>query len=444
MSEPSITPEVQPALRRRMLRHRTIVKLGAIFVLAIVLLIPLALLMPVVSDRATLRDGAVADIESGWGHAQTIIGPVLVVPYSASGVAYVLPDELKTTGVLAPEQRRRGIYAAVVYSTTVELEGTFHKPSPAELGVPAEQIHWGDAYISVAVSDLRGTGTQVILHWDGAQQAMLPGSWLKRWPSGLHVPVAMTADNIKFALAVPLHGSEGVKFAPLGVHNELTIRSTWQNPRFAGAFLPGTREVTDNGFSASWSVSNYGRDFGQVAQGDLPPDLETSLFGVDLLPGVDSYRCVDRAVRYGVLFIVLAFMSFFLFEVVAKVRIHPFQYGMVGLALGVFFLILLALSELVPFVFAYSGAATVTVGSVVMYMVPVLKTGRRTGIAAALLGASFAVLWVVLQAEDYALLAGSLVVFAALAVTMQLTRKLDWYAEDATTAEDPTPAPTTR
>jgi inner membrane protein len=443
MSEPSITPEVQPALRRRMLRHRTLVKLGAILVLAVVMLIPLAFLVPVASDRATLRDGAVADIESGWGHAQTIIGPVLVVPLE-HGVAYVFPDELKTTGELAPEQRHRGIYAAIVYSTTLELDGTFHRPSPVELGVPAEQIHWGDAYVSVAVSDLRGTGTQVILHWDSTQRAMLPGSMLKRWPSGLHVPVAFTGDNVKFALAVPIHGSEGVRFAPLGVHNEISIHSTWQNPKFAGAFLPGTREVSDDGFHASWSVSNYGRDFGQVAQGDLPPDVETSLFGVDLLPGVDSYRCVDRAVRYGVLFIVLTFMSFFLFEVVAKVRIHPFQYVMVGLALGVFFLILLALSELVPFVVAYSGAAAVTIGSVVTYMIPVLKTGRRTGIAAALLGTSFAVLWVVLQAEDYALLAGSLVVFAALAVTMQLTRKLDWYAEDAPAAEDTTREPATR
>ena len=139
------------------------------------------------------------------------------------------------------------------------------------------------------------------------------------------------------------------------------------------------------------------------------------------------------------LFIVLAFMSFFLFEVVAKVRIHPFQYAMVGLALGVFFLILLALSELVPFVIAYSTAAAGTIGLVVTYMVPVLRTGRRTGIAAALLGASFAVLWVVLQAEDYALLAGSLVVFTALGVAVQLTRKVDWYAEDAPAITPPSP-----
>jgi inner membrane protein len=429
MTEPSITPEVQPVPKSRLLRHRTLVKLGAILVLALVLLIPLALLMPVVEERAALRDGAVTEIERDWGREQTIIGPVLVIPLER-GVAYAFPDELKANAVLAPEQRSRGIYAAVVYTGNLELAGTFHRPTPAEIGVPPEQIKWDHAYVAVGVSDLRGTGTQVVLQWGATQHAMLPGSLLTRWPSGLHVPVVVGADSIPFSLGVSVRGSEGMRFAPLGVRNDVSIRSTWQNPSFTGAFLPGTRAVSDDGFSATWSVSYYGRDFGQVGQGELPDGVYASLFGVDLLPGIDSYRSVDRAVRYGVLFIVLAFMSFFLFEVVAKTRIHPFQYAMVGLALGVFFLILLALSELVPFVVAYSSAAVGTVGLVVTYMLPVLKTGRRTGIAAALLGASFAVLYVVLQAEDYALLAGSLVVFTALAVTMRLTRKLDWYAED--------------
>jgi inner membrane protein len=418
MSEPSIAPEVQPVTRRTM-RHRMLVKLGTILVLALLLLIPLWLLVPVVEDRALLRTGAVQDIERGWGRAQTIIGPVLVIP-TDHGIAYAFPDELKVTVGLAPEQRRRGIYAAIVYTAKLELTGTFHRPTPAELGIPAEQIHLDRAYLAVAVSDLRGTGTQVMLKWGATDQAMLPGSSLDRWPSGLHAPITITDGAIPFTLALPIRGSEGIRFAPLGIHNAVAIHSSWENPSFAGAFLPGTREVSNNGFAATWDVSYYGRDFGQVGQGELPRGIESSLFGVDLLPNIDSYRCVDRAVRYGVLFVVLA-----------KARIHPFQYAMIGLALGVFFLILLALSELVPFAIAYSSAAAGTIGLVVTYMLPVLQTGRRTGIAAALLGASFAVLWVVLQAEDYALLAGSLVVFAALAVTMRLTRKLDWYAEDA-------------
>ena len=436
MNEPSIAPAVQPVPPPKW-RSPIIVKLGLITGLALALLIPLALLQPVVAGRAGLHAEAVAEIDSEWGASQTIVGPLLVVPLE-QGVGYVFPDELKVGGALAPETRHRGIYEAIVYAATFKVDGTFRRPTPAELGVPAAQIHWDQAYVAIAVTDLRGTGTQVILDWGSTKQAFLPGSLIQRSPGGLHVPVALTADSVAFSFELPVHGSQGVRFAPLGVHNDVTLKSSWPNPSFTGAFLPRTHDVSADGFVATWSVSNYGRDFGQVVHGDLPTGVDGALFGVNLLPGVDSYRSVDRAVQYGVLFVVLAFMSFFLFEVVAKVRIHPFQYAMVGLALGVFFLILLALAELVPFVIAYSAATAGTIVLVVSYMLPVLKTGKRTGIAAALLGASFSVLWVVLQAEDYALLTGSLVVFAALAVTMRLTRKLDWYAEAAPSAVKPT------
>lgn len=445
MAEPSpITPEVQaqPALQRRLQRHRTLVKLGAIGALALVMLIPLALLMPVISERAALRDGAVTEIERDWGKAQTIVGPVLVIP-AGQTFAYAFPDELKVDGGLDPEQRSRGIYATVVYTAKLGISGSFHRPRAAELGVAEEALRWNEAYLAIGVSDLRGTGTEVALKWGDASRAMLPGSLLERYVSGLHVPVTVpTSGPIAFSVELPIHGSQRIQFAPLGVRNEVALRSSWPNPSFNGAFLPATRTVTDNGFTSAWSVSYYGRDFGQHGNGALPYGpygIDSALFGVELLPGIDSYRSVDRAVRYGILFVVLALMSFFMFEVIAKTRIHPFQYAMVGVALAVFFLLLLALSELAPFMIAYAASAAGTVGLVTMYMVPVLKTGRRTFVATALLAASFGVLYVVLQAEDYALLAGSLVVFVALGVAMRLTRALDWYAED-----DPaTPAPTT-
>jgi inner membrane protein len=260
---------------------------------------------------------------------------------------------------------------------------------------------------------------------------MLPGSQIERYVSGLHVPVSVPETaTVAFSLELPIHGSRRIQFAPLGVRNEVALRSSWPNPSFNGAFLPATRSVKDAGFTAAWSVSYYGRDFGQHGNGALPYGIDNALFGVELLPGIDSYRSVDRSLRYGILFVVLALMSFFMFEVIAKARIHPFQYAMVGVALAVFFLLLLALSELAPFAIAYAASAAGTVGLVTMYMVPVLRTGRRTLVATALLGASFGVLYTVLQAEDYALLTGSLVVFVALAVAMRLTRALDWYAED--------------
>jgi inner membrane protein len=417
------------------------VKLASIGVLALIMLIPLGLLMPVVSERAALRDGAVAEIHRDWGKAQTIIGPVLVIPIE-NGIAYAFPDELKVDGALAPEQRSRGIYASVVYSAKLDIAGSFRRPTANEIGVAPEKLRWAQAYVAIGVSDLRGTGTQVSLAWGKAKHAMLPGALLERYGSGLHVPVKAPAEGetIAFSLELPIHGSERVEIAPLGIRNDVNLRSSWPNPSFNGAFLPATRTVSDAGFTSTWSVSYYGRDFGQQGYGVLPPALEQSLFGVELLPGIDSYRSVDRAIRYGILFVVLALMSFFLFEVITKSRIHPFQYAMVGVALGVFFLLLLALSELVPFIAAYSAAAAGTIGLVTMYMLPVLKTGRRTLVATALLAASFGVLYVVLQAEDYALLAGALVVFVALAITMRLTRALDWYAKDAAPPATSSPA----
>src|SRR6185436_4901626 len=355
MSVPSITPEVQPqlTLQQRVMRNRMLLKLASITVLALVLLIPLALLMPVVERRAALRDTAVSEIERDWGRAQTVTGPVLVLPLE-QGFAYAFPDELIVKSEVLPQQRSRGIYAAVVYTARFTVSGTFHRPSASELGISLETVHWDQAYVALAVTDLRGTGTQVSLRWGADAHAMLPGSLLTRWPSGLHAPVPVAEGTIPFSLDLPVHGSEGMRFAPLGVHNEVTVRSAWPNPSFVGTFLPAARDVSGDKFAATWNVSYYGRDFGQYGRNELPTAIETSLFGVDLLPGIDSYRSVDRAVKYGVLFVVLAFMSWFLFEVIARVRIHPFQYAMVGLGLGVFFLLLLALSELVPYVAAYS------------------------------------------------------------------------------------------
>src|SRR5262245_59525847 len=205
MSVPPITPEVRPhpTLQRRAMRHRMLIKLASIAVLAIVLLIPLALLMPVIDERAALRDGAVHEIERDWGQSQTVIGPVLVLPVD-QGFAYAFPDELKVNGEVVPQQRSRGIYAAVVYTARLSIAGTFHRPSAAELGVAPEAIRWDQAYVALAVSDLRGTGTQVSLRWFADEQPMLPGSLLARWPSGLHAQVPVHEGTIAFSLELPV------------------------------------------------------------------------------------------------------------------------------------------------------------------------------------------------------------------------------------------------
>jgi inner membrane protein len=427
--ERPIEPMVSPPQPSWVVRHRTLAKLACIAVLSGVLLVPLAMLSPVIDNRAAERDSAIAEIQRDWGSAQTIVGPVIVLPLKDGTHAYALPDSLRITGELQPQTRRRGIYDTVVYTASLRLEGTFHRPQPEELGVAPGHIRWDLAYVAVMVTDLRGVGDVVKLRWGNEDVVLQPESLLGLWePAGLHAPVAIGDGATAFALALSVRGSKGLRMAPLGIHDEVSVRGAWPNLSFAGAFLPTSRSLSD-GFAASWQMSHYGRDYAQHVTGALPAtQIQSSLFGVDLLPSIDAYRSVDRAIRYGALFIVLVIASFFLFEVTACARIHPFQYTLVGIALGAFYLLLLALSELVPFAAAYASAASGTIALITLYMVPVLKTGARTAIAAALLASCFGVLYVILQAEDYALLAGSLVVFGALAATMRLTRRIDWYA----------------
>src|SRR5262245_31651180 len=240
---PPLTPEAIPP--KPLVRNRNLVKLGVIAGLALVLLIPLMLLEPVVTDRMVRRDEAVHEIQNSWGASQTIIGPILILPLP-QGLIYVLPDDLAVDGDLAPQVRSRGIYDAIVYTTTLRVSGTFRRPSPTELGVPAEQVAWDRAYVALGLSDLRGIGGGVSIHWGAANLPFLPGTELAGLVrTGLHAPVTPppAGATVPFSVELALHGSDGIRFAPLGVKNEVTLRSPWPHPRFTGMFLPATRDV---------------------------------------------------------------------------------------------------------------------------------------------------------------------------------------------------------
>jgi inner membrane protein len=211
------------------------------------------------------------------------------------------------------------------------------------------------------------------------------------------------------------------------------LRSSWPHPSFSGAFLPSSRELGPDGFQAEWRASEYGRQLPAYwLDGDGPGlrALGGSLFGVELLVGIDAYRSVERATKYGILIVALVFMTFFLFEVLAGAQIHPFQYGLVGVGIALFFVLLLALSEVLAFRLAYLVASGGIVLLLSLYTLSVLRSQRRALLCTFGLGGCFGLLYVILQAEDYALLAGSLALFAALALLMRLTRKIDWYARD--------------
>jgi inner membrane protein len=232
-----------------------------------------------------------------------------------------------------------------------------------------------------------------------------------------------------------LNGSSSIRFTPAGRQTTVRLASAWPDPKFEGAFLPAERTVDAKGFAADWAISYYGRTFPQQwtdrEGGDSPFEplaISGAQFGVSLLSPVDQYRLVERSIKYGLLFIVLVFTAFFLFEVLGRVRVHPFQYTLVGAALVLFFLLLLALSEVRSFATAYLAGAAACTGLIAAYAATALRSARRAGVVALELAVIYGMLYVILQQQDYALLLGAIGLFIALALVMFTTRRLDWYA----------------
>jgi inner membrane protein len=245
------------------------------------------------------------------------------------------------------------------------------------------------------------------------------------------------ATNLDFRMTLGLKGSEGIRFAPVGRQNGVKLASAWPDPSFQGAFLPAERRVAADGFEASWEVSWYGRSYPQQStdQGKGPgftaDAVEPSLFGVDFVAPVDAYRMVERATKYGVLFIALIFTAFFLFEVLSALRIHTIQYTLVGAAMCLFYLAVLSLSEFIRFACAYWAGALASALLIVLYSLKMLRSGKRTVIVAAALLVIYAYLYVVLQLQDYSLLLGTAGLFVVLGIVMYSTRNMDWSAREA-------------
>ncbi len=440
------------------------IRAASIAVLALLLLIPVSMVSSVVDERKRRRDEAVAEITGTWGSPQSIVGPVLIVPYryrykiqkeevyngkvvkvdaieTAVDNAYFLPADLQVEADILPKKLHRGIYEAVVYTGKVALSGRFAPPDWKSLKVDPEDVLWSDAVVSVAIPDLRGARGALELGLGGRQFTMKPGSRVPGYQSGAHVSIGAAAqgEKLDFSLPVALNGSRDVRFAPLGVRNVVSVKSTWPDPKFSGGFLPVEREVRRDGFSAKWDVSYYGRSYPQASTsrgGGNPAAaaIDASAFGVEFLSSVDSYRNVERATKYGVLFIVMVFAAFFLFEVLAGLSIHPIQYLLVGLALALFFMVLLSLSEFIAFGAAYLSAAGTAGGLIVGYCARILGEPRRAGVLAAELAAVYGYLFVTLQLQDFSLLMGSALLVATLGTIMWLTRGVDWYALDKKTS----------
>lgn len=458
---PSVTPPPLP--RAVSWLSTTQGRLVILFVLALLFLIPQGLIQGVLSERLQRRDAAVTGITSTWGASQTLCGPVLVIPYryrvtthrsqivnslptqvpvteTQTAYAHFLPEDLQVTGQLQPSVLHRGIYKAVVYGGTVKLAGTFAKPSFEDWHVEPADIVWDEAVLTMAVSDLRGAKETIMVSWNGRSQPMAPCSRLAEFPSGVHVKLGKAGWEggapVPFVMELSLNGSTGIRFVPVGQQTRVSLASPWADPSFAGAFLPVDRKVGADGFEATWKVSYYGRNFPpQWTSRDTPlgftaATAQGAAFGVDLIEVVDHYRYVERATKYGLLFVVLVFTAFFLYEILTPLRIHPLQYVLVATALCLFFLALLSLSEVIGFGRAYLVSCAAATLMVTGYSMAVLKQVGRALVIGVELGVIYGFLFVILRLQDYSLLFGTAGLFLALGLVMYLTRNIDWYARD--------------
>jgi inner membrane protein len=437
---------------REWLRESVVLRFLFVAFLILMLQIPVSMISATVRERQMTRDSAIAEVTRTWGTYQTVVGPILRVPWverwkDEKGVtretmhaAYFLPETLSFEGDVATEVRRRGIFDVPLYISKLTIRGKFRKPDLSAWQVNPKDILWKSATLSLGITDPKAVRELVTLDWAGKSYAFGPGVGdAEVFPAGIHLVLPnLDAAGAEFSIPIVFGGSSSLYFAPLGVETEVKLKSSWPDPSFAGAYLPTSRTVNAQGFEAYWKVLHLGRNFPQQwKDGQYKDDqVSTSAFGVSLLSPVDSYHMTHRAEKYQLLFLLLTFMAFTLFEIFHRLRIHPLQYLLVGFALCLFYLLLLSLSEHIGFERAYAVAAFAIVAITAGYCRAILRTGRQAGVIAALLAGLYVFLFVLLNIQDYALLVGSLGLAAALSGFMYLTRKVDWYNVGKSTAQD--------
>lgn len=425
-------------------------KLLVTVILALVLLIPTAMIESLIYERQETRSEAVREISDKWGGEQTLSGPVLTVPFRVRGpidstgkvsgnwieYASFLPSDLKINGTLAPEIRYRGIFEAVLYTAKLNFSGSF-RPSFEDWDVAPEDVIWKEAIVTLGIPDMKGIRESIALVWDGTPRPFQPGVLRPGlFTSGITatLPDSSTDTSHTFTIDLSLNGSSAINFLPLGQQTSVELGSTWGNPSFVGTFLPTDREITAQGFKARWKVLDMNRNYPQKWRGQAP-DVAGTEFGVSLMVPIDSYRQTMRSVKYAGLFIALTFLSFFLIEMTNRLRLHPIQYLLTGSALVIFYLLLLSLSEYIDFEISYGVAAAATVLLVTAYVASAARSVRIAAVMFGVLSLLYGYLYVLLQLQDYSLLLGSLGLFLILAVVMYITRKLDWYAIGVRPAE---------
>ena len=433
------------------MKNPLFIKCALLALIGALLLIPLSMVESTIGERASHRADAIQAIAASSAGEQTIIGPILTIPVveayddeaieEVKGVQRkktvrrtrlhtltVLPRELHLDGALKVEKRAYGLHETAVFEMQGAITGSFAMPGVAGLPTLGKnaQLNWGSPTVSLGIADARGITGEPQIEFGGDTLKPERGTQLTELKSGFHAVAVNLAgsrtDTLPFRIDLRLAGTGSFDFIPLGDVTTAKLAANWPHPSFGGSFLPRNRTINATGFDADWSTTALAANIDSAQLAD-----KVDGFQVRLIDPVDIYRQALRAVKYGVLFIVLSFASFFMFEHLKTLPIHPIQYLLVGLAQAIFFLLLTSLSEHIAFALAYLAAASASVLLIGIYLASILKGWRRGAGFTFALAILYAALFGILRSEQNALLLGSLLLFIALAGLMLGTRRIDWY-----------------
>jgi len=430
-------------------RNAKTLKAITIGFLVLLLLIPMSMIEDLIRERNYTENEAVTEVSQKWSSRQTIIGPYLNFDYVITHETMIdgkvnistetknltlLPDELIIDGNLMTETRKRGIYEVNVYQSVLTLKGSFSPEELKKRGIDFEKIRFENATLCLGIADMRGISEQIHITLGDSIYDFESGMNGKEMGySGVSkiIDIPQLAKQfIPYEINLKLKGSQSMFFIPIGKTTQINLQADWGTPSFDGSYLPESHNITDNGFTAKWQVLNLNRSYPQTIMNfSNSSEIKDTKFGVNLRMPVEQYQQSMRTAKYAVLIILLTFAVIFFVETMDKKRIHVLQYLLIGLGLCLFYSLLLSMSEQMNFTLAYIISSVLTIGLISLYMRGIMKKKRPALIMAGLLLALYSYIYILIQLETLALLAGSLGLFIILAILMYFSKKIDWFNE---------------
>jgi inner membrane protein len=412
--------------------------------LTLLLLVPGIMVQDLIRERQDRSTETIEKINEKWSHAQTLCAPVLSIPFTTSHktsddkttyehhTLNLTPETLTIETKLYPEERHYGIYKTILYKSDIDISGTFEL---FDFAIVNSVLHWDKAYIRLGLSDLRGITNNISFKLNNQPyEAEASGVYEESLGKELRVTPGDSLFNtsgkiISFNCKLNLNGSENINFIPLGKTTNVHVTGAWNAPGYIGNFSPATTPSAE-GFDATWNILRYNRSIPDTWEDNKTDNFCDSVFGVNLVNTVDHYQQNMRSAKYAFMFIALTFVVFFFVEILTKKKIHPIQYLLVGIALILFYSLLLSISEQLTFGLAYLIASIAVIGLITLYAYSIFKNKSQTATLTAVLCLLYVFLYVILQLEDIALLIGSIGLFIILGIIMYFSRKINWYKQE--------------